>query len=113
MPFGLKNARATYQRLMNQIFKDHIGNHLEVYMDNMVVKSKMEKRHAENLVSILKVFRRYQLRLNLEKCSFGVKAGKFLGFMLTRTGIKANPKKCNIVIDIEAPRSVEMFSGPL
>ncbi|RDY09807.1 hypothetical protein CR513_05777, partial [Mucuna pruriens] len=75
-PISLKNARATYQRLMNRIFKDYIGNQLEVYVDNMVVKSKTQTGHAENLTSIFKVLRKYQLRLNPEKCSFGVKAGK-------------------------------------
>ncbi|RDX83814.1 hypothetical protein CR513_35224, partial [Mucuna pruriens] len=73
MPFGLKNVGATYQRLMDRIFKDHVENQLEVYVDDMVVKSKIKKRHAKNLVSIFRVLRKYQLRLNLEKCSFGIK----------------------------------------
>ncbi|RDX92621.1 hypothetical protein CR513_25221, partial [Mucuna pruriens] len=100
MPFSLKNAGATYQRLMDWIFKDHIENQLEVYVDDMVVKSKKETGHAENLASIFKVLRRYQLRLNPKKCSFGVKAGKFLDFMLTKRGIKANLEKFNIECEV-------------
>ncbi|RDY13114.1 Retrovirus-related Pol polyprotein from transposon 17.6, partial [Mucuna pruriens] len=98
---------ATYQRLMNRIFKEHIGNQLEVYVDDMVVKSKMEVGHADSSSSIFGVLRKHQLKLNLEKCSFGVKAGKFLGFMLTRRGIEANPEKCNTVIIMRSPRSVK------
>ncbi|RDX93461.1 hypothetical protein CR513_24273, partial [Mucuna pruriens] len=107
MPFGLKNARATYQRLMDQILKDHVRNQLEVYVEDTMVKSKMEIGHDENLASIFKVLRKYQLRLNPEKCSFGVKAEKFFGFMLTRRGIEANPEKCNTIIDMRSPKSVK------
>ncbi|RDX79006.1 Retrovirus-related Pol polyprotein from transposon opus, partial [Mucuna pruriens] len=107
MSFSLKNARATYQRLMNHIFKDHTDNQLEVYVDNMVVKSTMETGHVENLASVFRVLRRYQLKLNPKKCSFEVKARKFLGFMLTRRGIEANPKKCNTIIDMRSHRSVK------
>ncbi|RDX72930.1 Retrovirus-related Pol polyprotein from transposon opus, partial [Mucuna pruriens] len=98
IPFGLKDVGATYQRLMDRIFKDHIGNQLEVYVDDMVVKSGMEVGHVENLVAIFRVLRRYQLRLKTEK---------FLGFMLTRRGIEANSEKCNAVIDMRSPRSVK------
>ncbi|RDY10173.1 Retrovirus-related Pol polyprotein from transposon opus, partial [Mucuna pruriens] len=89
MPLDLKNARATYQRLMDWIFKDHIRNQLEVYVNNIMVNSRTE------------------LRLNPKKCLFGVKAGKFLGFMLTMRGIEANLEKCNAVIDMRSPRSVK------
>ncbi|RDY07463.1 Retrovirus-related Pol polyprotein from transposon opus, partial [Mucuna pruriens] len=93
----MTNEGVTYQRLMNCIFKENIGNQLEVYVDDMVVKSETRGGHASNLSSIFGVLRKHQLKLNLGKCSFGVKASKFLGFMLTRRGIKANPKKCNVV----------------
>ncbi|RDX83292.1 hypothetical protein CR513_35804, partial [Mucuna pruriens] len=75
---------------MNRIFKDHIGNQFEVYVDDMMVKFKMEMKHAENLTSVLEV-----------------KAKKFLGFMLTKRGIEANPEKCNVVIGKRSPRSVK------
>ncbi|RDX87970.1 hypothetical protein CR513_30494, partial [Mucuna pruriens] len=73
----------------------------------MVVKFKMKTRHAENLASIFRVLRKYQLRLNPEKCSFRVKAEKFSGFMFTRRGIEANPEKCNTIIDMRNPKSMK------
>ncbi|RDX80344.1 Retrovirus-related Pol polyprotein from transposon 17.6, partial [Mucuna pruriens] len=88
MPFGLKNAGATYQRLMNKIFEDVIGRDIKVYVDDMVAKSKGGEGHYEALGRV------FELRLNPEKCSFGVQAGRFLGFMLTERGIEANQDKC-------------------
>ncbi|RDX85985.1 hypothetical protein CR513_32758, partial [Mucuna pruriens] len=98
MPFGLKNVGATYQRLMDRIFKEHIGNQLEVYVDEMMVKSATEVGHVENLASIFGVLRWYQLKLNPEKCLFEVKAGK---------GVEENPEKCNAVIHMRIPKSVK------
>ncbi|RDX70203.1 hypothetical protein CR513_50577, partial [Mucuna pruriens] len=79
----------------------------------MVVKSGTKAGHAKNLTTIFKVLRRYQLRLNPKTCSFGVKAKKFLGFMLTRRGIEANLKKCNAVIDMRNPMSVKETDLPI
>ncbi|RDX92559.1 Retrovirus-related Pol polyprotein from transposon opus, partial [Mucuna pruriens] len=76
---------------MDHIFKEHIDNQLEVYVDDMVVMSETEAGHVDNLSYIFGVLRRHQLKLNLEKCSFGAKTDNFLGFMLTRRGIEANP----------------------
>ncbi|RDX78896.1 hypothetical protein CR513_40746, partial [Mucuna pruriens] len=91
MPFGLKNAEATYQRLMDEIFKRVRGSDVEVYVDDMVVKSKATDNHWESLGRVFEILRKYRLRLNPTKCSFGVQAGKFLGYMLTERGIEANP----------------------
>ena len=79
MPFGLKNARATYQQMMTIMFRDKIGHTVEVYIDDMVVKSKQEARHIEDLQGVFEVLRQHKLRLNADKCAFGVGAGKFLG----------------------------------
>ena len=79
MPFGLKNARATYQQMMTRMFRDKIGHTVEVYIDDMVVKSKQEARHIEDLQGVFEVLRQHKLRLNADKCAFGVGAGKFLG----------------------------------
>ncbi|RDX82658.1 Retrovirus-related Pol polyprotein from transposon 17.6, partial [Mucuna pruriens] len=106
MPFGLKNAGATYQRLMDKIFREIIGVNIEVYVDDMVVKSTEAKRHREALRRVFGIFRKHQLRLNPEKCSFGVHAGKFLGFMLTERGIEVNPDKCQAVIKMRSPQNV-------
>ena len=77
MPFGLKNARATYQRLVNQMFCRQIGRNMEVYVDNMLVKSKKAKQHLNNLRETFNILRKYQMRLNPAKCVFGVSSGKF------------------------------------
>jgi hypothetical protein len=81
MPFGLRNAGATYQRMMNKVYnKKILGDILEVYMDDMIVKSKEEIDHATHLKRVFEQTRKYNMRLNPEKCTFGVQAGKFLGF---------------------------------
>nr|KYP45835.1 Uncharacterized protein K02A2.6 [Cajanus cajan] len=80
--FGLKNAGATYQRLMNKVFQHQIGRNMEVYVDDMVVKSRDLDRHIVDLSEVFQQLRKYDMRLNPEKCVFGVAGGKFLGFML-------------------------------
>nr|KYP61098.1 Transposon Ty3-I Gag-Pol polyprotein [Cajanus cajan] len=90
MPFGLKNARATYQRLMDKVFQGQIGRNIEIYVDDMVVKSNSMADHIVDLAEIFGELRKHNMRLNPEKCTFGVKGGKFLGFMLSTRGIKAN-----------------------
>ncbi|RDX88927.1 Retrovirus-related Pol polyprotein from transposon 17.6, partial [Mucuna pruriens] len=107
MPFGLKNAGATYQRLMDKIFKDVMGRDVEVYVDDMVAKSKGGEDHCEALGRVFEVLRRHQLRLNPEKCSFEVQAGRFLSFMLTERGIEANPDKCRVVLNMRSPQNMK------
>ncbi|RDY05099.1 Retrovirus-related Pol polyprotein, partial [Mucuna pruriens] len=107
MPFGLKNAGATYQRLMDAIFKGVIGQDIEVYVDDMVAKSEGGRSHCEVLERVFKILRSHQLRLNPEKCSFGVQAGRFLGYMLTERGIEANPDKCRAVINMRSPQNMK------
>ena len=87
MPFGLKNAGATYQQMMTRMFRDKIGRTVEVYIDDMVVKSKQEIQHIEDLQGVFEILRQHKLRLNAEKCAFGVGAGKFLGYLITCRGI--------------------------
>jgi len=82
MPLGLKNAGATYQRLMDKIFENQIGRNMEVYVDDMVVKSETFDQHLQDLIEIFGQLRLYNIRLNPAKCVFGVEGGKFLGFML-------------------------------
>nr|KYP65729.1 Transposon Ty3-I Gag-Pol polyprotein [Cajanus cajan] len=81
MPFGLKNAGATFQRLMDKIFGDQIGKNMEVYVDDMVVKSADPPSHVADLDEVFHALRRHQMRLNPDKCVFGISGGKFLGFM--------------------------------
>ena len=87
MPFGLKNARATYQRAMTAIFHDMMHKEIEDYMDDIVVKSKTREDHLFILRKVFERCRLYKLRMNPLKCAFGVTAGKFLGFLVQQRGI--------------------------
>jgi len=107
MPFGLKNAGATYQRLMDRVFHHLIGKCMEVYVDDMVVMSDSLEQHIIDLKEVLHAVRRYDMRLNPEKCVFGVTGGKFLGFMLTHRGIEANPDKCQAVLSMRSPANIK------
>ncbi|KAL0421022.1 UNVERIFIED_CONTAM: hypothetical protein Slati_3125100 [Sesamum latifolium] len=100
MPFGLKNAGATYQRLVDKIFHPQIGRNIEVYVDDMLVKSK-KAADLKDLEETLSVLRKYKLKLNPAKCAFGVQGGRFLGFMVTQRGIEANPLKIKAIIDMK------------
>ena len=91
MPFGLKNAESTYQRMMTRMFESELGKNIEIYIDDMVVKSKMVSEHLGDLQAIFQILKKYKLRLNASKCSFGVGSVKFLGYMVTHRGIEVNP----------------------
>ena len=91
MPCGMKNAGATYQQMMTRMIRDKIGRTVEVYIDDMVVKSKQEGWHIEDLQGAFEVLRQHKLRFITEKCTFGVGAGKFLGYLITNQGIEVNP----------------------
>ena len=84
MPFGLKNAGATYQHLVNMMFKEQIGNTIEVYIDDMLVKSKVASDHIAHLTNMFKILRKYRMKLNPFKCDFGMASRKFLGFMVNQ-----------------------------
>ena len=92
MSFGLKNAGATYQRLMKKIFKPLVGHIVEVYIDDIVVKSKTKSKHAQHLEETFRLMRNYNRKLIPAKCAFEVSAGKFLGFMVTQKGIEVQTK---------------------
>lgn len=109
MPFGLKNAGATYQRLVNKMFKEQIGNTMEVYMDDMLVKSMKAEKHIKNLREMFDILCKYKMKLNPSKCAFGVLSGKFLGFMVNYHGIEANPAKIQALLDILPPRKIKNF----
>ena len=116
MPFGLKNVGATYQRMMTRMFQDKIGCTIEVYIDDMVVKSKQEARHVEDLRGAFEVFRKHKLRLNAEKCTFGVGASKFLGYLITNWGIEANLDQIEAINCLRPPsnpKQVQVLTGML
>ncbi|XP_024028934.1 uncharacterized protein LOC112093845 [Morus notabilis] len=104
IPFGLKNAGATYQRLINKMFAGQLGKSMEVYVDVMLVKSMKTEDHVEDLRRMFSVLRTYKMKLNPHKCAFGVASGKFLGFMVSSRGIEANPKKIQALLDMGSPR---------
>ena len=79
MPFGLKNAGATYQRLVNKMFADYLGNIMEVYINDMLVKSLLAEQHLDHLCYAFEVLRKYNMKFNPTKCSFGMASEKFLG----------------------------------
>ena len=103
MPFGLKNARSTYQRMMTKMFEPQLGKNVEVYIDDMVVKSKLVSEHLVDLANIFKILRRHKLRLNASKCSFGVGSGKFLRYMVTHRGIEVNPDQIRAINSLQPP----------
>ena len=107
MPFGLKNAGATYQRLMNRIFASQIRRNVQVYVDDMLVKSQREEDQLEDLKEIFDTLRSYNMKLNPRKCAFRVTAGKFLGFMVSQRGIEANPDKIRAIIEMKPSRNVK------
>ncbi|CAL2266931.1 unnamed protein product [Prunus armeniaca] len=84
MPFGLKNAEGTYQRLVNNIFPLLIGNTIEVYVNDMLVKSRTADHHISNIFAMFTILKEYKMRLNPTKCAFGVVLEKFLGFMISQ-----------------------------
>ncbi|KAL0449102.1 UNVERIFIED_CONTAM: hypothetical protein Slati_1466600 [Sesamum latifolium] len=106
MPFELKNAGATYQRLGDKIFRPQIGRNVEVYVDDMLVKSRKAEDHVTDLEETLSVLKKYRLKLNPAKCAFGVRGGCFLGFMVTQRGIEANPLKIKAILDMKAPACI-------
>ena len=92
--------------MMTRMFWNKIGRTVEVYIDDMMVKSKQEKRHIEDLQGVFEVLRQHKLRLNADKCAFGVGAGKFLGYLITSRGIEVNPDQ------IEAVKRLKLPSNP-
>ena len=90
MSFGLKNAWSIYQQMTTKMFEPQLGKNIGVYIDDMVVKSKVVSEHLANLTNFFEILRRHKLRLNASKCSFEAGSGKFLGYMVTHRGIEVN-----------------------
>lgn len=107
MPFGLKNTGATYQRLVDKVFAAQKGRNVEVYVDDMIVKSKKVEDHLAGLEETFATLRQFRMKLNPKKCAFGVQSGKFLGFLVDQRGIEANPDKIKAICDMKEPRSIK------
>ena len=97
MSFGLKNAGETYQRDMVALFHDMINHEIEVYVDDMIARSQTEEEHLDHLYKLLERLKKYKLRLNPRKCTFGVRSGKLLGFVVSNKGIEVDPAKVKAI----------------
>ena len=114
MSFGLKNAGSTYQRMMTKMLEAQMGKNIEVYIDDMVVKSKIVSKHIGDFTNIFKILRGHKLRLNASKCSFGVGSRKFLGYMVTHRGIEVNPDQVRAINSLQPPwnpKEVQRLTG--
>ncbi|KAK0576327.1 hypothetical protein LWI29_015495 [Acer saccharum] len=107
MPFGLKNAGATYQRLVNKMFARQIRRNMEVYVDDMLTKSITVDRHRDDLRETFDVLVRYGMKLNPAKCVFGVPSGRFLGYQVHQRGIEVNPEKIQALAKMVSPRTLK------
>jgi hypothetical protein len=116
MTFGLKNANTTYQRGMNLIFHALLGIIVEIYIDDVIIKSDSMDSHLADLRLALERMSRYGLKMNLLKCAFGVSAGKFLGFIIHEHGIEIDPKKIEYINKVQPPQcknDMQKFLGKL
>ncbi|XP_050877297.1 uncharacterized protein LOC127081051, partial [Lathyrus oleraceus] len=111
MPFGLKNAGATYQRAMVTLFHDMMHKEIEVYVDDMIAKSQSEEDHIDHLQKLFEHLRKFRLRLNPAKCTFGVRSGKLLGFIVSQRGIEVDPDKVRAIQEMPAPRTEREVRG--
>uniref|UniRef100_A0A2N9EFL0 Integrase catalytic domain-containing protein n=1 Tax=Fagus sylvatica TaxID=28930 RepID=A0A2N9EFL0_FAGSY len=111
MLFGLKNAGATYQGMVTKMFGHMIGKTVEVYIDDMLVKSLREENHVANLLRVFDILRENRICLNASKCTFGMSSDKFLGHVVSRRGIKANPDQIAALVDLAEPRNIKQGDG--
>src|SRR4051812_19297681 len=107
MPLGLKNAGATYQRCMQACLKDQIGRNVQVYVDDIVIKTKEARTLIDDLRETFDNLDRYRIKLNPEKCAFGVPSSQLLGYFISQRGIEANPKKIKAIMTMENPKNLK------
>jgi hypothetical protein len=110
MTSGLKNAGATYQRAMDFIFHEFISKLVEIYIDDVVVKSGNFTKHLANLRKVLECTRKHGLNMNPNKCAFGVSAGQFFGFMVHQRGIEISRRSIDVINNIVAPTNKLSFN---
>ena len=103
----MKNVGVTYQRLVNRMFSHQIGRNVEMYVDDMLVKSKDEANYLDDLKETFSTLRKYNMKLNLAKCVFAVASRKFLGFMVSQRGIEANLDKVKAIIEVKSPKTMK------
>ncbi|GJT42090.1 reverse transcriptase domain-containing protein [Tanacetum coccineum] len=116
MPFGLRNAGATYQQLVDKAFYGQISRNLEVYVDDLVIKSRTEDEIVRDIEETFKTLRKINMKLNPKKCTFGVEEGMFLGYQVNTKGIKICPDKVDAVLSLQSPKylkDVHKLNGKL
>ncbi|GKE76005.1 reverse transcriptase domain-containing protein, partial [Tanacetum coccineum] len=116
MPFGLKNAGATYQRLVDKAFQKQIGRNLEAYVDELVIKSCMEQEVIRDVEETFRTLRKVNMKLNPKKCTFGMKEGIFLGYKVNSDGLMVCPDKVETVLSLPSPKclkDVQRLNGKL
>ncbi|GJR44908.1 reverse transcriptase domain-containing protein [Tanacetum coccineum] len=107
MSFGLKNAGSTYQRLVDKAFQRQIGRNLEVYVDDLVIKSRTEEEIIRDITETFKTLRQINMKLNPKKCTFGMQEGMFLGYKVSTNGLKACPDKADAVLSLPSEISLQ------
>ena len=107
MPFGLKNAGATYQRCIQKCLHEQIGRNVHAYIDDIVIKSKQRGTLLTDLAETFANLRRYNMKLNPDKCVFGVPSGKLLGFVVSECGIEVNPDKISAILRMIKPKNLK------
>ena len=107
MPFEIKNTGAMYQRLMNKMFTHQIGRNVQVYVDDMLLKSLRENNQLDDLQETFDTLWSYNMKLNPSKCVFGVTAGKFLGFIVSHRDIEVNLEKVWAIMELKPSRTVK------
>ncbi|GJT34460.1 reverse transcriptase domain-containing protein [Tanacetum coccineum] len=107
MPFGLKNVGSTYQRLVDKAFQKQIGRNLEVYVDDLVIKSHTEEEIIRDITETFKTLRQINMKLNPKKCTFGMQEGMFLGYKVSTNGLRACPEKADAVLSLPSPRCIK------
>ncbi|GJZ32222.1 reverse transcriptase domain-containing protein [Tanacetum coccineum] len=116
MPFCLKNAGATYQRLLDKAFDSQVGRNIEVYVDDLVIKSYTEAEMLRDIDETFRMLRKINMKLNPKKCIFGAVEGMFLGYMISPEGIKPCPNKTEAVLQLLSPqiiKEVQSLNGKL
>ncbi|GJV52030.1 reverse transcriptase domain-containing protein [Tanacetum coccineum] len=108
MPFGLRNVGATYQRLVDKTFHGQIGRNLEVYVDDLVIKSRTEDEVVRDIEETFKTLRKINMKLNPKKCTLGVEEGMFLGYQVNTKGIKICPDKVDAVLSLQSPKCLKV-----
>jgi len=104
MPFRLKNAQATDQRCMKRYLHEQIGRNAEAYVDDIIVKSSKAGNLIQDLLETFNNLRKFKIKLNPEKCTFGVPSNELLGYIVSARGIETNPMKVKAILDMGPPR---------